>query len=241
METLIERFIKDRTILKSVTPKTVAWYRNSFNAFNGAIATKAAITDRVGQLRERGVTATSINTYLRCVNAFHRWASAEGHLTGEMVHIPRLRQEQKVLETLRAEQIRRMVDYRHRKLESEQRAYTLACLLLDTGLRIDEALSLTREDVDFDNRLLKVRGKGGKQRLIPMSSEGRKVLWKWMSRHTQRYTPLVFATRSGAKPIYRNLLREFKRLGIGLEITGVRFSFHTLRHTKSAQRGIGVD
>lgn len=231
MEQLIERFIRDRTILKNVTPKTVEWYRHSFGAFKGAIDTKKALTERIGELRERGVSATSVNTYLRCVNAFHRWAITEGHRTGDMIHIPRLKQEEKVLETLRPEQIRRILDYRPRNVESERRVYTLTCLLLDTGLRVGEALSLIREDVDFDNRLLKVRGKGSKQRHVPLSSEGRKVLWKWVSRHTHRYSPLVFATRSGTKPIYRNILRHFKQLGKRFEIVGVRFSFHTLCHT----------
>ncbi len=231
MERLIAQFIRDTTILKSVSPNTVAWYRDSFRAFSGATETKTAITERIGQIRQRGVSATSVNTYLRCVNAFHRWATAEGHLKGDRIHIPRLQQEQKVLETLRAEQIRRIVEYRPRKVESERRAYTLACLLLDTGLRIDEALSLTRDDVDIDNRLLKVRGKGGKQRFVPLSTGGRKVLWRWMSERTQHHTALVFDTRSGTKPIYRNVLRQFKQLGTRLGITGVRFSFHTLRHT----------
>jgi integrase/recombinase XerD len=231
VERLITQFIRDRTILKSVSPKTVDWYRDSFMAFKGAMDTKASIVERIGQLRERGVSATSVNTYLRCVNAFHRWALNEGHLTGDMIHISRLKQEEKVLETLRVEQIKRMLNYRPRKVESDRRIYTLACLLLDTGLRIGEALSLTLEDVDIDNRLLKVRGKGAKQRLVPLSSEGRKMLWKWMTGRTDRYTPLVFATRSGTKPIYRNLLRQFKSFGKRLEINGVRFSFHTLRHT----------
>jgi integrase/recombinase XerD len=42
---------------------------------------------------------------------------------------------------------------------------------------------------------------------------------------------LVFATRTGTKLLQRNLLRKFKLFGKRLKITGVRFSFHTLRHT----------
>jgi len=49
---------------------------------------------------------------------------------------------------------------------SERRLHTLICLLFDTGLRISEALSLTKENVDLDNLSIKVHGKGGKHRLV---------------------------------------------------------------------------
>ncbi len=92
MQELIEQFIRERTYFKNVSPKTQSWYRQSFRAFEGAIQSRTAIGDRIGQLRGRGVSAVSINTYLECINAFHRWASSEGHLTGDRVHIPRLKQ-----------------------------------------------------------------------------------------------------------------------------------------------------
>ena len=55
------------------------------------------------------------------------------------------------------------------------RLYGIMCLLLDTGLRIEEALTLRRRDVDFDNLLVTVFGKGRKERRVPFSFELRKV------------------------------------------------------------------
>jgi integrase/recombinase XerD len=234
VEELIEQFIRERIILKNVTPKTVAWYRHSFKAFEGTFNNRSAIIERIGQLRERGVAAISVNTYLRCVNAFHRWANTEGHLVGELVHIPRSKQEEKVLATLTEDQIQRVVSFKP-KSDTERRVHTLACLLLDCGLRIDEALSLVVDDVDIDGCLLRVRGKGGKHRMVPFSGEMRKILWKYIrgrcSRDDRKGSQIVLATRAGTKPIQRNLLREFKQLGEMVGISGVRFSFHTMRHT----------
>ena len=62
-----ERFIQERKYLKAVTPKTLAWYRNSFRAFEGALESAAAINARIVELRERGVKPVSINTWLRCI------------------------------------------------------------------------------------------------------------------------------------------------------------------------------
>ncbi len=90
---------------------------------------------------------------------------------------------------------------------------------------------MTRRDVDLDNLLLRVWGKGGKQRLVPMSVEMRRLLWRWLRKGQEAPEAFVFPSRQGFKLNQRNLLRDFKLFGIRLQITGVRFSFHTLRHT----------
>lgn len=76
--------------------------------------------------------------------------------------------------------------------------------------------------------LITVKGKGEKYRVVPMSLELRKVLFRWLAKHDY---PLLFPTRDGVKQRQRNVLRDMKRLGKRLGVTGVRFSFHTLRHT----------
>lgn len=229
MEHLVEQFIQERTYFKNVSPATVVWYRQSFRAFAGAMDTKAAVGDRIAKLRQAGVSATSVNTYLRAVNALLRWAHTEGHLV-ELIRIPRLKEEQKVLATLTPEHVQRIIQFRP-KVMYQHRIHTLTCLLLDTGLRINEALSLTREDVDLDNMLLRVRGKGAKHRLVPISMEMRKLAWKWLRREDGPPEAYVFQARMGSKLTQRNLLRSFKIFGTRLHITGVRFSFHTMRHT----------
>jgi len=70
---MVEQFIQSRKYLKAVTPKTIVWYKCSFTAFDGAIDSKESINRRIIELRERGVSPITINSYLRCVNAYHRW------------------------------------------------------------------------------------------------------------------------------------------------------------------------
>jgi integrase len=53
------------------------------------------------------------------------------------------------------------------------------CFVLDTGVRIDEALTARTATVDYDNLLVTVFGKGRKERRIPFSFELRKVLFRW--------------------------------------------------------------
>jgi site-specific recombinase XerD len=103
-----------------------------------------------------------------------------------------------------------------------------ALTALDTGMRIQELLNLRRQDVDFDNLVFRVNGKGNKQRLVPMSIELRKLLFRYLGQHQ---FDRVFCTNCGTSPTQRNLSRDFKSFCAKLAITGVRVSFHTLRHS----------
>ena len=72
-----DQFITERRYLKNVSPKTISWYEHSFKAFDGALEFKAAVTARITELRQRGMSAISVNTYLRCINAYFRWMHTE--------------------------------------------------------------------------------------------------------------------------------------------------------------------
>src|SRR5882724_262216 len=84
----------------------------------------------------------------------------------------------------------------------------VGCLLLDTGLRISEALGLRKMDLDFDKLVLRVYGKGSKERLVPTSLELRRMLFRW---HQRQSADLVFGTRNGTKPTVRNFSTRLQR------------------------------
>ena len=89
--------------------------------------------------------------------------------------------------------------------------------MLDTGLRPSEMLNLQRDDIDFSNLILKVLGKGRKERLVPFSPELRKRLF------------LAFAGFGGTCWEKRNSTTSLYLLQdkVGLP----RFGWHRLRHT----------
>src|SRR5438034_9289641 len=168
-----ERFVQERKILFNVSPATLQWYRYSLKAFQPvleaefeATATfKAAVVQRIGELQAegRGNKAVSVNTYLRCLKAFMAWAHEE-QIVKEPFKLTWLKEEQKILSTFTPEHIRKLVHWKPIK-RSDMRLHALALTALDTGLRVNELLCLTRSDVDFDNFVLRVKGKGNKQRL----------------------------------------------------------------------------
>jgi len=102
---LVQQFISERKYLLNVTPKTIIWYGCGFKAFAGAVDSLEAAKRRVGELRERGISSITVNSYLRCINAFWKWH-------GKDWKIRRLKEEQQILATFSAEHIHRFVHWK---------------------------------------------------------------------------------------------------------------------------------
>lgn len=214
-----EEFITERVYLKNVSPKTVAYYRWAFASWKKH-SRDGCPKSFVINARQSGLSPTSVNTYICALNSYWKWA-------GENKHLAYLKEEQKILKTFSLEQISKLINAKPVG-RNETRACAAALTALDTGMRIQELLNLRRSDVDLDNLVLRVHGKGNKQRLVPMSIELRKLLFRYLSKHQ---FDRLFATRGGTQPTQSNLSRDFKVLCSRLKITGVRVSFHTLRHS----------
>jgi integrase/recombinase XerD len=231
---LFEQFKTERRYLQNVSPKTLEWYTYSFKPFRGCLegvplapdSIKSALKRGVANLASSTLQPTSINDYIRALNAFFRWCHTEGHLS-ELIKLGYLKEERKIIQTLSPQQVKALLAWKPRTF-AERRLHALVATLLDCGLRIQEALELGRERVDLENLMVTVKGKGEKHRIVPISFELRRVLYRWLSKH--RFG-LVFPTFQGREQNQRNMLRDLKGLGRRLRITGVRVSFHTFRHT----------
>ena len=100
----------------------------------------------------------------------------------------------------------------NRKLQNitSFRDWTVILVLLDTGLRASELVGLTMSDVNLDEGLLKVCGKGNKERVVPIGAKVQRAVWKYINRHRPRpanhLRPTLFLTASG-RPITTDRLR----------------------------------
>ncbi len=177
-------------------------------------------------LLEASISPASCNVYIKAFNGYLIWLF-ENEYISESLHIKHLKAEKKIIKAFSESQLKALITFKPKNF-CERRLHTLLLLLIDTGVRIDEALSLKRDDIDFDSLLIRVRGKGKKQRYVPFSLELRKSLFKFLSKH---HFELVFCTRNGTKYSYVNCWRDFRILAYKLGLSGVRVSPHTLRHT----------
>lgn len=212
---MTETFLKEKKYLQNVSPRTIELYAYSFQAFAGALDSEEQIKQRVCEMRDRGLSPVTVNTYLRHLKCYYLWQKKPWT-------IPALKEKQTILATFSSEQIKRVIYWKPVR-RGHARIHALALTALDTGLRIDELLSLTRPDLDFDNLCIRVHGKGDKERLVPMSIELRKLLWRHLGRH---HYPFVFPGSDGGKMNQRNALRDFKSCAASsaLPVCGVVFT-----------------
>jgi len=227
-----EDFIRHGQYLRNWSPRTVNTYRTGIKALRRAVGndselTKTDLQHLVISMRERGLTAGGVNMYLRTINSFLTWLHEDGRVpTRQRVKL--LTNPPKAFAGFTDVEMRRVVALRPTG-RIQRRTWSLFVCLLDTGIRIDEALGLEHERVNLDALTITVRGKGSRERTIPISGECRKALFRLRpsGRAPGRY---VFTTSSGARMSYRNAFRDLKELCHRAGVEGPHVRPHNIRH-----------
>jgi len=86
----------------------------------------------------------------------------------QLVEKPRM--EQKLIRPLSMDQVRLLLTQPNQKRYDEHRLWTIMVLILDTGLRLSEVVGLKKELVDFQAGVMRVMGKGAKEREVPFGT-----------------------------------------------------------------------
>lgn len=219
------QFIKERKYLTNVTPATVEWYQQSFTWLKVESPNDADLKDFVMRMREKGLKASACNNRIRAVNAYLKWA-------GSPHRVMKLKEPQLVLPTFTLSQVTRLIESKPHGFYT-RRLHLVMLVLFDTGCRISEALSIRVQDVDLDNLLLTVNGKGRKQRKVPFSFELRRAIAKYMMDFCPHPHMLVFSTRNGRALGRRVILRDVKLLCNKLGFDPPERTLHAFRHTFS--------
>ncbi len=231
---LFSEYVKAGLYLKGWSPKTPVIYERAFRSLQASLGeeslTKGRLEAWVVAMRERGLTPACVNIYVRAMNAFIHWLHAEGHVDVRVI-LRQLPNPQKPLRGISDVEVRAILAFRP-VVKQAVRTWTLITLLLDTGVRIDEALGLTVANVDMDGLSIRVLGKGNRERLVPFSFELRKHLFRY-SRSEVRAdisSPFVFCSGDGSQLMYRNAYRDIKNLCAKAGVTGEHVHPHSFRH-----------
>lgn len=225
---MFEDFLKEKIYLRGVSHLTIRSYRQAYDRYIkfGKIfpPTEFSLKQFVIGMKDAGLASTTCNISIRAMNSYLTWLKENGHIR-EPLRIKQVKEEKRVRQGYSDAELSRLLSFKPGTF-FEWRLYALICLLTDTGIRIDEAVTLQRSKVDFENLIITVKGKGDKERVVPMSYELRKVLFKYLKRVSSRW---VFPTRSGGRLSYRNALRDFAWLCHKVDVPYK--PFHYLRRT----------
>lgn len=173
--------------------------------------------------------------YLTVINSFYNYMCDLEIITinpCETIKMPKI--EKKLPDVLTPEEVAKLLDIR--LLEPiDYRNKAMLEVLYATGMRVSEMLNLTLSNIDLKNGLLKVMGKGKKERIIPLTS----ITIKYLNEYINRERGLILKTkmsdylfintygnRMSRQGFFKILKKLAKKVGIEKEI-----SPHTLRHS----------
>jgi integrase/recombinase XerD len=223
-------------------PKTVEAYRRDLaqiSAFLGGPVSAASIDELeryTAELRARGLSAGTIARRTAAARTFFRHLQLIGsRADNPAAEIALPRRTRKLPRTLSAGEAERLIDAANGITPRALRDKALVELLYGAGLRVSEAVGLERNGVDLQDREVRVLGKGGKERVVPIGHKAVDALLRYLSRGRphldRRHRPELFLnakggalTRSGAFLILRRLA----------EVAGLepgRVHPHLLRHS----------
>jgi integrase/recombinase XerD len=229
LDTLFETYCREKRLLEDKSELTIKSYRQAFNRYQKAcgneLPTEESLKQYVMSMRET-LKETSCNISIRAFNAFLTWLAEFDH-TPARLRIKQIKEPKTTYRGYTDEEIKKVLRFKPQGF-FEWRLITLACLLIDTGCRIEEVLTLKTGSLDLNNQLLRVKGKGGKERVIPFSFELRKLLFLYLRKRQDKTGDYVFCATSGNRLSYRNILRDWEGLCHKIDIP--YRPFHSLRH-----------
>jgi len=216
-----EEYLRECEFIRGCSRHTLRLYRQVFRVWGrlGYGLGPENITAAILDARTRGMAASTVNNYLRCLKAFWRWLQKRNVLAS-LPDVPPLPEPRKVKPVFDSAQARAVLDVKV-KTPGLKRAQALFALAIDTALRFGELAGLTRRDIDARSMLLSTG-----ERRVPISTDG----LRWLSRHVQSHGfDRVFCTQRG-NPLNhanetKNLRRLFELARVPLELA----QFHHIR------------
>jgi len=145
-----------------------------------------------------------------------------------MTAIKKPRYSKKIIKGLEPEVCHRLLDSFNGRDFNDYRNKAILYMFLDTGLRLSELAGLQMSDINIERGIIKVMGKGNKERLVRVGLKTQKALWNYLSRRNSELTHVWIGldnepfTATGIAQMIRNL---GKRLGIKLSPHRLRHSF----------------
>lgn len=187
------------------------WLQGVYGAEAGdpTAVTKAMLREWLAGLTELGLQAVSQARMLSAVKSFYGYLEQEGaalHQPASLLELPRL--SRKLPTVLSINEVQEMIQRVDLSLPSGQRDRCMLELMYACGLRVSEVVGLQRADLMLDLGLVRVRGKGNRERLVPLGSEATQSLrlylrWADAEQRTARDGEgTVFLSRNG-RPLTR--------------------------------------
>ncbi len=242
-EAMLERWLNALWMEKGLSDVSIADYRTDLTIYLRWLASQKVKVDAASRsdvlgfmasLYERGLSSRTSARYLSALKGFYSWAKREGLIMDnptqdvmrprQGLSIPKILSEADVEALLAAPDTDTTIGLRDRAMLE---------VLYAAGLRVSELVALTLPQINFNRGLVRLVGKGNKERLVPL---GESAL-DWLQRYLKQARPLLVA--AGSDVVFpskrgKQMTRQtfWYRLKAVAKAAGIQkpLSPHTLRH-----------
>jgi integrase/recombinase XerD len=208
-------------------------------------AASATVRGFMASLEERGLKATSAARRLSAVRQFHKFLYVEGYAAADpTAAVSAPKRGRSLPKVLSVDQVDRLLQVAHEGAGRETaspverlRAARMACLLellYATGLRVSELIALPRSAAKTRERFLVVRGKGAKERLVPLTEAAREAARTYLALLEEQHKAAgswLFPADSESGHLTRQAFaRDLKSVAAAAGLRADKISPHVLRH-----------
>jgi integrase/recombinase XerD len=202
----------------------------------------AATADRLAaymtHLNTQEMAPSTAARHLSSQRRFYKFLQAEGlREDNPTARLKRPRTSRPLPKLLSPEETERLIGAAYglpqdsaAQIRARARAICLIELLYATGLRVSELVGLPRHVANADSRVLMVRGKGGRERMVPLSEPAQRALADWQI-HVGAQERFLFAAGGKTGHLTRQRFAQIlQQLAIAASLSPSRISPHVVRH-----------
>jgi len=236
----IEGFGKYLKVLNRAD-KTVQWYihdvllflnhlDNHYDVRNLNSVGKRELRDFLAMELARGISRKSLMRRVSGIKMFFRYLIEEGMVQNtSILSMDTPRAEKRLPKTLSQGQIKSLLKGIRRDRPIDKRNLAILSFLYGTGARVSELVALNISDVDFNTGLVRLRGKGGRDRIVPAGSFVIEKLKQWVDLRIDT-GDAVFTSMNGRRISDRHV-RNILRAALDKAAIGLPLSPHGMRHS----------
>lgn len=237
MQRYIEKFLRYLDIEKNYSSHTLLNYRldlEDFAKFLGGSPLEQvdylSLRKYLARLKEKNLKSRTVYRKISCLRSFFKFLAREGYIkTNPVLSLVSPKQEKHLPSFLTEEEITKLIEAPSTEDNRGLRDRAILETFYSTGMRISELVGLDLDDLDFIGGVLKAKGKGKKERLLPIGEKALTAIKDYLDKR-KKPADAVFLNKSGGRLSdrgVRNIVSKYIR------ITSLRqgISPHTFRHS----------
>ncbi|MFH1398418.1 MAG: tyrosine recombinase XerC [Candidatus Omnitrophota bacterium] len=237
MDRYIGKFMRYLNIEKNYSPHTILNYQLDLSNFQAFLKEQTiesidylVLRKYLAVLKEKSLGTRSVARHLSTLRSFFRFLTREGYLkTNPILSLLSPKLDKYLPSFLTEEEVLRLIESSLSKDEMGLRDRAILETIYSTGIRISELVGLNLEDIDFIGCIIKVMGKGKKERIVPIGDKAVGAIRDYLDSR-EKSGLAVFLNKRGGRITDRGVRNIVKKY---IAIAGIKkgVSPHTLRHS----------